>query len=181
MIVIKFEIANRYRAFQRLLILMLCVLLSSSVYTNPKVPHSSIEKFTTKTCLFFLKNPGMLSVSSSNIAEQLTDAHAMIKDAEAKLNYTETIKNYFKDRQTELNQLCIIYCSSINLRANWIRSSGGCISINKHLLRLKKHSAILPKYRPKLQSICRSFSPSINPCQKMAPWQCFIPPKHLTI
>lgn len=181
MIFIKFKLTNTYNAFQRLLFFMLCILLSSSVYINPKVPHSSIEKFTTKTCLFFLKNPGTLSVSSSNTAEQLTDVHAMIKDVEAKLNYTETIRNYLKDRQPEIKQLCNTYQVPINLKANWIRSAGGCISITKHSLRLKKHSAILPKYRPKLQSICRSFPPSINTCQKMVPWQHFIPPKYLTI
>jgi multidrug efflux pump subunit AcrB len=163
MIVIKFDIANRYRAFQRLLILMLCVLLSLSVYTNPKVPHSLIEKYRTKTCLFFLNNPGMLSVSSSNTAEQLID------------------RNYLKDRQPEIKQLCNTYKFPIYLKANWIRSAGGFISTTQHSLRLKKHSAILPKYRPKIQSICRSLMPSINTCQKIVPPQHFIPPRRLTI
>lgn len=170
MIFIKFKLTNTYNAFQRLLFFMLCILLSLSCLAQNKTTqtdeHPNINQTidTTKTSLSFLKNPDTLSVSSHKTPEQLTDSYARIKDVEAKLNFTEMIKSYLKDRQLELKQLWNTYRTTISLRKSWIRSAGGCITITKHLLHLKKHSGTLPKLRPKLQCLCRSFPPSINTC-----------------
>ncbi|MDP4240344.1 MAG: hypothetical protein Q8904_12830 [Bacteroidota bacterium] len=59
---------------------------------------------TLKSSLSFLKNTESLSFSSAKTPAQLTDALARIKAAEAKLQYSEKIKSYLRNRQLELRQ-----------------------------------------------------------------------------
>jgi len=59
---------------------------------------------TLKTSLSFLQNSNSLSFSSINTPTQLTKAFAKVKEAEAKLQYSEKIKSYLSNRQLELKQ-----------------------------------------------------------------------------
>jgi len=59
---------------------------------------------TLKTSLSFLNFNKSLSFSSPNTPAQITDALVRVKEAEAKLQYSEKIKSYLQDRQLELKQ-----------------------------------------------------------------------------
>lgn len=96
-------------------------------------------------------------------------------------NCTKKIESYFKDKKLEIKQYWNTNRATIRFRMCWIRSAGGFISISNHLLRLKMSFASLPKLKPELQCICRSFPPFINTYQRTVPLQRFIPPNHMII
>ena len=59
---------------------------------------------TLKTSLSFLNDTKSLSFSSPKTPAQLTDALARVKALEAKLQYSEKIKSYLRERQQVLRQ-----------------------------------------------------------------------------
>ncbi len=59
---------------------------------------------TLKTSLSFLNETKALSFSSPGTPAQLTDALARVKGVEAKLQYSEKIKSYLRERQQILRQ-----------------------------------------------------------------------------
>ena len=205
---IKLIVTNSHIVFQRLLFLMLCILfslpcLAQNENAQTKEIPNLIQSIDTTTpqvlslpdhllnekggcCIEYDKQ--VLSSTDKALCriiqpeeqiEKMTDIADSITACIQ--NCTEKIENYFKDKKQEIKQLWNTHHTIMRFRMCWIRSAGGYISISNHLLRLKKSSATLPKLKPELQCICRSFPLFINTCQRTVPMQHFIPPNHLII
>ena len=82
------------------------IISKTQKLTNPSALSGEYIPYldTLKTSLSFLKDTKSVSFSSPKTPAQLTNAFARVKAVEAKLQYSEKIKSYLKNRQLELRQ-----------------------------------------------------------------------------